>query len=61
MGGAILARFLAEKPDACHAAALCAPMFGLRFSMPRWLAWLILEWVELRPAMRDRYAVGTGT
>ncbi|AHF75448.1 Lysophospholipase L2 [Sodalis praecaptivus] len=60
MGGAILALFLAEQPDACHAAALCAPMFGLRLPMPRWLAWRILEWAELRPSMRDRYAVGTG-
>ena len=35
-------------------------MFGLRLPMPRRLAWRILEWAEARPAMRDRYAVGTG-
>ncbi|WP_230492786.1 lysophospholipase L2 [Martelella alba] len=60
MGGAILALFLAAQPDACDAAALCAPMFGIRLPMPHWLAWRILEWAERRPDMRDYYAVGTG-
>ncbi|WP_413729314.1 lysophospholipase L2 [Sodalis sp. RH22] len=60
MGGAILALFLAAMPDACDAAVLCAPMFGIRLPMPHWLAWQILEWTEQRPAMRDYYAIGTG-
>lgn len=60
MGGAILALFLAANPGACDAAALCAPMFGIRLPMPGWLAWRILQWAERRPAMRERYAVGTG-
>lgn len=60
MGGAVLALFLATQPDACDAAVLCAPMFGIRLPMPLWLAWRILKWTEQRPALRDNYAIGTG-
>ncbi|WP_279027819.1 lysophospholipase L2 [Gibbsiella quercinecans] len=60
MGGAILALFLARRPNAFHAAVLCAPMFGIHLPMPGWVAGQILNWAEKHPPMRDYYAVGTG-
>ncbi|MCG8709748.1 lysophospholipase L2 [Brenneria sp. 4F2] len=60
MGGAILAQFMARRPDAFDAAALCAPMFGIHLPMPHWLAWQIVDWAERRPSLRDYYAIGTG-
>lgn len=60
MGGAILAQFLARRPQAFDAAALCAPMCGIHLPMPRWLAWRIVDWAERHPSVRDYYAIGTG-
>ncbi|NIF24526.1 MULTISPECIES: lysophospholipase L2 [Pantoea] len=60
MGGAILTLFLARQPQAFHAAALIAPMFGIALPLPTFLATRILDWAEKRPAMRDAYAMGTG-
>lgn len=60
MGGAILAHFLARRPHAFDAAALCAPMCGIRLPMPGWLASRIVNWAERYPGIRDYYALGTG-
>ncbi len=60
MGGAILAHFLARRPDAFDAVALCAPMCGIKLPMPGWLASRIVAWAELHPRIRDYYAIGTG-
>ncbi|EPC5195598.1 lysophospholipase L2 [Edwardsiella piscicida] len=60
MGGAISALFLARRPAGLTAAALCAPMTGIRLPLPRWLANGILSWAARRRARRTRYALGTG-
>lgn len=60
MGGAIMALFLARKPQGVDAAALCSPMTGIKLPMPLWLAKRITDWAERYPTMRDNYALGTG-
>ncbi|GKW11496.1 lysophospholipase L2 [Pectobacterium sp. IFB5596] len=60
MGGAILAQLLARQPAIFDAAALCAPMFGIRLPLPHCVAGWIVDWAERRPAIRDYYAIGTG-
>ena len=60
MGGAISALFLARRPRGLTAAALCAPMTGIRLPLPRWLARPILAWAGRREVRRTRYALGTG-
>ncbi len=60
MGGAILALFLARQPQAFHAAVFSAPMFGIVLPLPDWMAHPILDWAEKLPAIRERYALGTG-
>ena len=60
MGGAILALFLARQPQAFHAAVFSAPMFGIVLPLPDWMAHPILDWAEKLPALRERYALGTG-
>ena len=60
MGGVILALFLARKPQGVTAAALCAPMTGIKLPMPLWVAKRIADWAERYPKMRDNYALGTG-
>ncbi|MFP1740344.1 lysophospholipase L2 [Lonsdalea quercina] len=58
MGGVILADFLARRPEAFDAAALCAPMCDIHLPMPEWLAWRILDRTERYPKLRDYYAIG---
>lgn len=60
MGGAVLTQFLARSPQAFDAAALCAPMFGIRLPLPGWVVWRIVDGAERYPALRDAYAAGTG-
>lgn len=60
MGGAVLTLFLARQPQAFHAVALAAPMFGIALPLPEWMAHRILDWAEKRPALREGYALGTG-
>lgn len=60
MGGAILSLFLTQQPRAFAAVGLVAPMFGIQLPLPQFLANVILNWAEKRPAMRNNYAPGTG-
>ncbi|WP_391528081.1 lysophospholipase L2 [Photorhabdus akhurstii] len=60
MGAAILGGFLLRHSQIFDAAALCAPMFGINFPMPRWLATFLVNRAEKRPDMRNHYAVLTG-
>ncbi|MFC0074227.1 lysophospholipase L2 [Samsonia erythrinae] len=60
MGGAVLTQLLIRRPGMFDAAALCAPMFGIRLPLPHCVAGWIVNWAERHPAMRDYYAIGTG-
>jgi len=60
MGAAITALLLTRQSVSFDAAALVAPMLGIPFPMPSWMAWRILNWAEKRADMRESYAMGTG-
>ncbi|PKH19582.1 lysophospholipase [Enterobacterales bacterium CwR94] len=60
MGGAIMAMMLTQSHPFFDAVVLASPMLGIHLPMPHWMANRILRWAEKRPAIRERYALGTG-
>lgn len=59
MGGAILSLFLAREPGILNAVVLLAPMAGIIFPIPFWLAKRIINWAERSKEKREGYAAGT--
>ncbi|WP_311755567.1 lysophospholipase L2 [Proteus terrae] len=60
MGGAILAGYLLKQAHVFKAAALSAPMFGIKLPIPRWVANFLVNRAEQSQSERNNYAVSTG-